>query len=293
MPINKRSIELISIIDRTLSELLDIENRARRERDFAVALQRFERWKTRTVNLLSKEIGHTEAKRLEAVKGKYDTKSDEWERLEGEVSVHLAMMQAFREELQNYPETVLSIPNTTQTASLHTPAMISSKTVFVVYGRNDNYRKAIFAFLRAIRLSPLEWSQTFIATAKPSPYIGEILDITFKQAQAVVVMFTGDDEARLKQKFWRNDDPADEKKLSPQPRPNVIFEAGMALGRNEDRTILVQVGKIRHISDIAGRHITYLDNTPNKRQELINKLIAAGCQVEASGSDWLSEGNFE
>ena len=151
----------------------------------------------------------------------------------------------------------------------------------------------MFNFLRALGLNPVEWSQAIQATQKASPYIGEILDIAFGQAQAIIVMFSGDDDARLREEFLRQNDQPYEKKLTPQPRPNVIFEAGMAMGRNEDRTILVQVGELRPISDIAGRHITRLDNSSQKRQELVTKLQGASCEVNTSGTDWLSVGDFQ
>ena len=50
-----------------------------------------------------------------------------------------------------------------------------ARNVFVIHGRNDAAREAMFAFLRAIGLHPLEWPEVVQATGKPSPYIGEIL----------------------------------------------------------------------------------------------------------------------
>ena len=52
----------------------------------------------------------------------------------------------------------------------------ATRTVFVVHGRNEEARKAIFAFLRSIGLDPLEWSRAVQSTGKATPYIGEILD---------------------------------------------------------------------------------------------------------------------
>lgn len=177
-----------------------------------------------------------------------------------------------------------------------TPSQIgegaSKKAVFVAYGRSEKLRKSMFDFLRAIGLNPLEWSQAIAATKKPSPYIGEILNVAFGKATAVVVLLSGDDEAKLRNEFLREDDQKYEKKLMPQARPNVLFEAGMAIGRSQDRTILVQVGELRPWSDIAGRHITLLDNTPQKRHELAMKLQAAGCEVDISGQDWMTAGDF-
>jgi len=166
------------------------------------------------------------------------------------------------------------------------------KKVFVIHGRNEELRKSIFVFLRAIGLNPVEWTQAIAATKKASPYVGEVLAVAFNLAQAIVVLSSGDDEAKLLSKFVRDNDPDYEKELTPQPRPNVLFEAGMAMGRDQNRTVLVQVGKVRPWSDIAGRHITYLDNSPQKRHELAMKLQTAGCALDLTGQDWMTVGDF-
>lgn len=164
--------------------------------------------------------------------------------------------------------------------------------VFVVYGRNEKASKAIFSFLRSIGLKPLEWNQIIASMSDTSPYIGNILDQAFDQAQAVVVLMTPDDEARLKESFRKPDEQEHEIKLTPQARPNVLFEAGMAFGRFSKRTILVELGKLRPFSDIAGRHTIKLDDTSQKRQELAHRLQNAGCPVELAGTDWHTEGKF-
>lgn len=72
------------------------------------------------------------------------------------------------------------------------------KSVFVVHGRDDKLRRSVFSFLRALGLEPIEWRKAIEYTGKPSPYIGEILDVAFSKATAVVVLLTPDDEAQLK-----------------------------------------------------------------------------------------------
>ena len=66
----------------------------------------------------------------------------------------------------------------------------------------------------------------------------------------------------------------------------------MAFGGNPNSTVLVQFGQIRPFSDIAGRHVVHLDNSAERRRELATKLANAGCDVDLSGLDWLSEGDF-
>lgn len=165
-------------------------------------------------------------------------------------------------------------------------------TVFVVHGRNNAIRTAMFTFLRSIGLQPLEWTQALKATKAASPYIGFVLEAAFKEAAAVVVLLTPDDEAKLKDEFVTTKDSAYETRLTGQARPNVLFEAGMAFGKNPNCTVLVQIGDMRPFSDVAGRHIVHLSNEPERRQELAVKLSNAGCNVDTTGIDWMSAGDF-
>ena len=165
--------------------------------------------------------------------------------------------------------------------------------VFVVHGRNEQARTAMFEFLRAIGLHSLEWSEAVRATGRPSPYIGEILNTAFSRAHAVVVLLTPDDEAQLREPLRAANEPPHEVELSGQARPNVLFEAGMAMGRDEGRTVLVELGEMRPFSDIAGRHVIRLDNSSQRRQELAQRLAAAGCPVNLDGTDWHTAGDFD
>lgn len=165
--------------------------------------------------------------------------------------------------------------------------------IFVVHGRNEELRKSMFDFLRSIGLKPIEWSQAIGMTGETSPFIGDILDAAFQKAQAVVVILNGDDEARLRPKYHSDKMPEYEKNLTPQARPNVIFEAGLSLGRFPKRTIIVEIGELRPFSDIAGRHTIRLNNSSKSRQDLAQRLALAGCPVDLSGTDWHESGNFD
>lgn len=169
----------------------------------------------------------------------------------------------------------------------------TSNKVFVVHGRDMQAREDIFQFLRAIDLHPLEWSEAVKLTGKPSPHIWEILKRAFSEAHAVLVLFTPDDEAYLRKSLRSEHDLTHETQLSGQARPNVLFEAGMAMGRSEDRTVLVELGVLRPFSDIAGRHTIKLDNSSRRRQELAQRLQLAGCPVNLEGTDWHTVGDFE
>ncbi len=173
-----------------------------------------------------------------------------------------------------------------------TIAKTKDNSVFVVHGRNDRLRRSLFDFLRALGLKPLEWEKVVLMTRKANPYIGDILDNTMARVQAVVVLFSPDDLARLRPELVTKSDTASEKQLRGQPRPNVLFEAGLALGRHPGKTILVEVGKLRKFSDIAGRHIVRLSNDYAKRNDLANRLESLGCKVDKQGTDWTKAGDF-
>ncbi|MCH1868000.1 TIR domain-containing protein [Nocardioides sp. CFH 31398] len=162
--------------------------------------------------------------------------------------------------------------------------------MFVIHGRNEPARRGLFAFLRSIGLDPIEWSEAIAMTGKGSPYIGDVLNVAFSAAQAVVVLQTPDDVAHLHESLTYPGDPETTPQM--QPRPNVLFEAGMALARNEDRTIIVELGQVKSFSDIHGRHVVRLDNSVPKRQELGNRLKTAGCAVRLDGTDWHEDGDL-
>jgi predicted nucleotide-binding protein len=172
------------------------------------------------------------------------------------------------------------------------PEKDKAKKVFVVYGRDERLRKGMFAFLRSLNLEPLEWNTVTGSTGKAAPYIGEGLDAAFSQVQAVVVLLSPDDEVRLRSDLLRSGDPATEKAVMGQARPNVLFESGMALASHPDQTVLVEIGHVKPFSDVAGRHTVRMDNSFAMRQELALKLKTAGCPVNMEGIDWHTAGDL-
>jgi len=200
-----------------------------------------------------------------------------------------AVLQSMVEEIKTYWKE----NGGEQDKFVRTATPVDSKIIFVVHGRNEAMRKSMFEFLRAIGLKPLEWSEAVKATGEATSYVGHVLDKAFMLAQAVVVLMTPDDEAYLRKEFQTDHDEQYEKELTPQVRPNVLFEAGMAMGRDAKRTVLVQIGKLRPFSDVGGRHILRLDNSSQRRQDLAERLKTAGCDVNLNGRDWHTIGSFE
>ena len=172
--------------------------------------------------------------------------------------------------------------------------LVNPHKVFVIHGRNNFARDAMFTFLRSIGLDPIEWEKAVGMTGKPTPSIGEILSAAFSEAQAVVVLMTPDDEAQLRVPFRSADDPDYESELTGQARPNVLFEAGMSMARSPDRTVLVELGSVRPFSDIAGLHVIRFDGSARSRQTLADRLALARCAVDLRGRiDWQTAGDFK
>lgn len=166
--------------------------------------------------------------------------------------------------------------------------------VFVVHGRDRAIRDSMFAFLRAVGLNPVEWGVAMGETGKAMPHIAEVLEAALQGVAAVVVVLTPDDEVVLKDRFQTRHDPEEEKQVIGQARPNVLFEGGMAFGRHPEKTIFVSIGKVKGFTDLGGFHITRLNNTAGKRNELVGKLRTAGADVQTDGrEDWYTEGHFE
>ena len=115
------------------------------------------------------------------------------------------------------------------------PNKPNTSRVFVIHGRDEEARRALFDFLRAIDLKPIEWSMAVALTGKPAPFVGEILDAAMGYAQAIVVLFTGDDQARLRDEFLSGNDPSARRNArsreirSPMPGVSLLRSTWMAV----------------------------------------------------------------
>lgn len=193
---------------------------------------------------------------------------------------------------ENPSENYEKVAKTKKDPSMKEPKIVQPNKVFVVHGRNQKAKNAMFIFLRSIGLDPLEWNEAVTLTGNAAPSISEILKVAFANVQAVVVLFTGDDVAKLQEELTNAHDSSFEKNLTPQPRPNVIFEAGMAFALHPKRTIIVELGNLRPFSDISGLHIIKFNDSPKERQGIADRLKTAGCSVKLNGTDWQTAGEF-
>lgn len=118
-----------------------------------------------------------------------------------------------------------------------------AKTVFVVIGRNYLAKEATMNFLSDLGVDPVEL--TTIPYGEGSPSIENLLDDAFRVAKGVVVLLTADDDAHLRE-CWADAMDETHRLDEPmfQPRMNVLFEIGLAWGKdNKANTILVEIAK--------------------------------------------------
>lgn len=149
----------------------------------------------------------------------------------------------------------------------------NSASVFVVHGRDMRPVGVLRQFLIYLGLRMMSWPEAREQTGVPQPTTYEIVQAGMRSAAAIVVVFSPDDEARLKPEFWDN---GYREVPEGQPRQNVLLEAGMAFASAPERTIFVRSASTRSISDISGFNWVKLDGSWDSREDFVKRLQAAG-----------------
>ena len=152
----------------------------------------------------------------------------------------------------------------------------------------------MYEFLGALGLKPQEWGHA-IRSARGkggNPYVNEAVTKVMEQAQALVVILSPDDEAKLKDQFVAKHERQTEGKLRGQARPNVIFETGIAIGTHHRKTVMIQVGDVKPFTDVGGMHIPHFSGDDRSRHDLANRLEDLGCKIDRDGDHWLRAGEF-
>ena len=166
------------------------------------------------------------------------------------------------------------------------------RRVFVVYGRDTKLTSRFFDLLRAVDLRPLEWETLVQATGKATPSLAEVVMGAPHLAQATLVLLTPDDIVELHSDLLLDGDAQPERDRAAQARPNVLFEMGLALMAYPERTVIVEVGRMRPLSDLAGLNVIRFDGSPVAIKKVLHRLEVADCAVDYSGLDWLDPGRF-
>ena len=173
------------------------------------------------------------------------------------------------------------------------PTYDRSRQVFVIHGRDEPARVAVFDLLRAYGLHPVEWDESVRDTGEPMPFLGQVLETSMPLVQAVVAVMTPDDVVRLHPELHRPNEPRTETRDAMQARANVLIELGMALAVHPKRTVMLIFGDQKPIADIGGRNYVLIAEDLDFRTRLGNRLILAGCPVRMpEGGAWRTAGDF-
>ncbi|WP_406445947.1 nucleotide-binding protein [Streptomyces sp. NBC_00631] len=167
------------------------------------------------------------------------------------------------------------------------------RSVFVVHGRDEEVRTAMFGLLRRLDLRPLEWERLVRATGGTAPFLGEVIEKALSQAQAALVLLTPDDVAKLHPHLLGDNEPPYETRLTGQPRQNVLIELGMALMAYPERTIIVEVGQVRPAADLGGRNVIRFDGSETAISKIVERLKGAECDLDDTRPDWRDTSHFE
>jgi predicted nucleotide-binding protein len=166
------------------------------------------------------------------------------------------------------------------------------RKAFLLHGRDRAAREALTELLTAFGLEVVSWREAVAHAGGGTPDTGDVVAAGLRLADAVVVLLTPDDVGYVRpSRREPRDDPRD---LEPtgQARLNVVFEAGLATALARRRTVLVEVGAVRGMTDVAGVEIVRMDDTPERRRDLAARLRAAGLAVDLHGDAWRTAGSF-
>lgn len=168
-----------------------------------------------------------------------------------------------------------------------------TRRVFIIYGRNSKAYESIVQFVHALGLVPKSFAETR-SELGGAPYIVDVVSKGMDAAQATIALFSPDEISFLRPELSSTTDSEAEMQRW-QSRPNVLFEAGMALAMDRNRTIPVTMGTVEMPSDLGGVHLIRMDNKPHSRSLLKDALKAAGCDINEATKWWDSSvaGDFE
>ncbi len=169
----------------------------------------------------------------------------------------------------------------------------TARRVFVVYGRDNALNRSFFDLLHGVGLEPLEWETIVGSLGKAMPYLGEAVLNAPKLGQAALVLLSPDDIVELHPNLYAANDFLHERARAGQARPNVLFELGLAYMAYPERTVIVEVGLMRPIADLAGLNVIRFDGSAMAVRKVLDRLMMAGCPVDITRTDWLDTSRFD
>jgi len=160
--------------------------------------------------------------------------------------------------------------------------------VVLIHGRGTARTAFFFELLRRLDLRPLAFDELTARTGSSNPSVRAVVRAAFARAQAVIILLTGDDLVSLRTDLLGGAPAQGGAGETLQPHLRVIFEAGVAVALQHERTIIVEVPPLRGLLDLADVQVVrFATGAPEERTQLVRRLRAAGCTLHTSGSTWL------
>jgi hypothetical protein len=163
------------------------------------------------------------------------------------------------------------------------PATGDPHVVFVVHGRDQKARGAIFGLLYTAGLKPESMPRASRHAPARTPFTLDAIESGMRAARAVIVLMAPEEAVVLAPEL----SPSGNDDRGMQPRPNVYVELGMARLIHPERTIVVEIGAIRSATNLDGLNVIRLDDGHDQRSELLRRLENAGCPVDWD-TEWAS-----
>lgn len=140
-------------------------------------------------------------------------------------------------------------------------------TAFIVHGQDTQVRRELEKFLEALSFEILPFHAARSGEAQIDVVLQNVVN-GVALADIVIVLFTPEEQASFhdpERGHYVAVDRTGEAMGGWQPRPNVLFETGIAVVSAKEKTILVKKGSVRSISDLAGILFVNLDADDAKK----------------------------
>ena len=162
----------------------------------------------------------------------------------------------------------------------------------MIHGRDNALATRFYDLLRAVDLRPLEWDNLIEAAGGAALSLTDVVARAPGLAQATLVLLSPDNTVELDADPALADDIPLERAPARQARPNVLFELGLVQMAYPGRTVIVEVGNVPPLSDLAGLNVIRFDGSVQAIRKVLSRLEVAGCAVDYSGTDWMDSGRF-
>lgn len=262
----------LEVIDKQLNDLTDIYSSTIKDRTFPLGFEKLTRWRIRTIRLLTQYVHPDEGKKLERKAPQGIPTGTPQSRYLAETQGYLSFLMTLQEELQKYPEDILSgtAPESSPSLIVTTKEPTASRSVFIVHGHDEATKESVARFLEKLDLKPVilheqpDRGRTIIEKLEAN---ASDVDIAY-----AVVLLTPDDLGST---------VADRANPKPRARQNVVFELGYFIAKiGRERVRALYSEGVESPSDYKGVLYTKLDPAGGWQLELAKEIKAAGIEID-------------